>query len=337
MEQDLPRVLQELEWVVPFKSASVYNALRGGERALSGLEIRPKIHPITVHKMVGDQEGANAEQIANDWETILKWNLERAANRRGNLGASMVWNSLVYDEIALSLIHLPTQIQLLDGLGVGTNRHKAAMRNGDFAPKLMDPKGVHVRYSDYMPEEVLEVSILTAQQLVQRWGRGAKRIEDLIAGDPMHAAEKYAVADYKSLEDRVVWAAPGDNEGAVLDGGETLLSVANEWPFLNTVTVVGGTITEDKPEYQRKPLLFPVVKARMWLVTNIIGTLMTSQALAEGNEPLHLFQGIGAEEVLLDLSEPGGKIVLPTTLIDYERLARSDVDPGLRQMLDRYE
>ena len=290
-----------------------------------------------MHRVIENDQSLQADALANTWETVLKWNLERAAARRGNLGSSMVLNALVYDEIALSLIHLPTQIELLGGLGIKTNRHKAAMRYGDFAPKLMDPKSVHVRYSDYMPEETLTSSVMTAQQVVDRWGNGARQIQEIIAGNPEHRDEPYVVADYMSLEDRVVWASMGNTESAILDGGITLLSVPNEWPFLNTVTVVGGTITEDKPEYQRKPLLFPVVKARMWLVSNIIGTLMTSQALAEGNEPTSLFQGIGAEDILLDLTEPGGRINLPTTLINYERLVRQDVDPGLRNMLDRYE
>lgn len=336
MEQDLPAPLGELEWIVPFKSSSVFTALRGGQRALEGLEIRPKLHPLTVHKEAGTDQGSNAERIANRWETILKWNYERAARRRGDIGSSMIWNALVYDEIIAQLIHLPTQIAALSALKVNTNRHEAAMRNGDFAIKLHDAKQAHVTYSDYMTEEVLSVSIMTAQQLVNSYGTAAAQIEREIRGNPEKRDEPYAVADYLNYQDHVIWTAPGDGEEAILDGGIELMKDPNPWPFLNYVAVAGGTVTEDLPEFQRKPMVFPVVKAQMWLVVNIIGTLMTSQAIAEGNEPAHLFQGVGADRIFLDLSEPGGRIDIPTNLIQYKQLERQGVDVGLREMLDRY-
>ena len=337
LDQDLPLPLQELEWIVPFKSAAVYNALRGGERALSGLDIRPKIHPLTVYLAAGSDVGAEAERVANNWETVLKWNWQRAANRRGNMAASMIWNALVYDEVVQQVIHLPTQMKILDDMGVATNRHKAAMRYGQFALRLLDPKLVHISYSDYMPEEALESTVMTAAQVVQAYGKRAAQIQEKISADQQHREAKYVVASYTNYEQRLVWAVEGDTEENITEGGIELINVANEWPFLNYACAVGGTITEGRPEYQRKPLLFPVVKARMWLVANVIGTLMTSQALAEGNEPTHLFKGVGAENIYLDLSEPGGRIDIPTTLINYERLRRADVDPGLQNMLNRYE
>ena len=337
IEQDLPSPLDELEWVVPFKSAAVYNALRGGERALSGLDIRPSLHPLTVQKAAGVDEGDAAEQTVSKWEQILKWNYDRAAARRGNLGPSMIWNALVYDEIVLQLIHLPTQIAILDQLQVNTNRHEAALRYGQFVIKLHDAKGVHVTYSDYMPEQVMGSSVMTASQLVNNFGNGAKEVADKIAGDPEYADTPYVVGDYTDYETHFIWATEGNTESALLDGGFTIMSEENEWPFLNYVAVSGGTITEEKPEFQRKPLVFPVVKAQMWLITNIIGTLMTSQAIAEGNSPTHLFEGVGAENILLDLTEPGGRIDIPNSLVSYEQLSRLQVDPGLREMLDRYE
>jgi hypothetical protein len=337
LDYELPLPLRELEWVLPFKSAAVYNALRGGERALSGLDIRPKLHPTAVYRAAGSDRGAKAEEMTNVWETVLRWNFERAAARRGNTVASMIWNALVYDEVVSNLIHLPTQINVLRNIGVDTHRHEAAMRYGPFALRLLDPKSVHVRYSDYMAEEALETSVMTAQDVVQSYGTQARALQEIIAADPEHAWEKYVVARYLNYEDSVSWYAPGDNEQAVLDGGSELMVARNEWPFLSYMCTAGGTITESAPEYQRKPLLFPVVKAQMWLVANVIGTLLSSQAVAEGNEPVHLFQGVGAENILLDLSEPGGRIDIPSGLVSYQRLQRSDVDPGLRELLNRHE
>jgi hypothetical protein len=159
--------LDELEWVIPYKSTVVYNALRGGERALTQLDVRPNVHPNAVHKVTkGIIKGPQAEAETTRWEENLKYNFRQASRRRSNLSGSLVWNALVYDEIVGQLIHLPTQIESLGALEANTMRQQAALRNGDFAIKLVDPKTVHGRFSQYQLEEVVEITIQTARQVV---------------------------------------------------------------------------------------------------------------------------------------------------------------------------
>jgi len=83
LRHTLPEPLDQLEWVIPYKSAVPFVALKGGTQALSGLRIRPSIHPITTRKVKGSD--ATADQIANYWETVLEWELGRAM-RRGPAG-----------------------------------------------------------------------------------------------------------------------------------------------------------------------------------------------------------------------------------------------------------
>ena len=115
----LPEPLDSLEYVIPFRSAVPFSALKGGTRALSGLEIRPNIHPITVYKVDSDQ---TAEQVASNCETVLKWELGRAMRRQPNFQRTVIWNALVYDEIHGQVIHIPTQIKSLEAIGAPPRR-----------------------------------------------------------------------------------------------------------------------------------------------------------------------------------------------------------------------
>lgn len=333
----LPEPLDRLNWVIPFKSTMPFVALRGGTRALSGLRIRPTIHPITVGKVVS--EDATKEQVANYWETVLEWELGRAMRRVPNFQESVIWNSLVYDEICAQIIHLPTQIENLKTIDADTARHESALTYGNFAIRVVDPKTVHSRWSDYMLEAVANITVMNAQKIVDFWGeRRAKEIAKRIKDDPAHAFESYVHVDYFDLESRAVWVVKGDNEEVVKQGaGDMIVEPSkNPYPFIPWAISIGGTNTEAAIEHRRKPLLYPVIQAEQWLITNIVGTLGLSQAVAESNAPLHELHGSGAQNILIDHRRPGG-VIYTAQHQTYQRLQRGDIDPGIQTMLAKYE
>lgn len=335
----LPEPLDMMPWVVPYKSSVPFVALKGGTRALSSLEERVNIHPITVSKVVDDDTSILAEQTANNWENALKWELRRTTQRMPGFRASVIWNSLVYDEIAGTLIHLPTQIKSLKALERDTTRHEAALRHGPFAPKLYDPKEVHSYYSDYMMEAMLLVKVLTAQKIVDFWGpKQAKAIAARIEDDPKHAFRPYMIADLHTLDDRCVWAQEGDMEDLIQVGqGEEILEpVENKYPYLPWAHVIGGTNTEKNLAHRRKPLLYPVVMAEQWFIANVTGTLGLSQAISEANAPLHEIHGSGGQNVRIDHREPGG-IIYTQQHQTYQRLQRGDIDPAIQGFLEKFE
>ena len=339
LNYQLPEPLDLMKWVVPYKSSVPYVALKGGTRALSSLDERLNIHPITVSKIIGDDTSIVAEQLANNWETALKWSLRRATQRMPNFRASTIWNSLVYDEIIGTMIHLPTQIKSLKALERDTVRHEAALRYGTFAPKLFDPKEVHTYYSDYMMEAVCLIKVMTAQKILDFWGPvQAKDIAARIKADDKHAFREYLLVDVHTLEDRCVWAQEGDLEELVQVGAgdEILAPVENKDPFLPWAHVIGGTNTEKNIAHRRKPLLYPVVMAEQWFIANVTGTLGLSQGIAEANAPLHEVHGSGGQNVRIDHSEPGGVIYTQQNQT-YQRLQRGDIDPAIQGFLDRFE
>lgn len=335
----LPEPLDAMQWVVPYKSAVPYIALKGGTRALSALDERLNIHPITVQKIAGDDDSIIAEQTANQWETVLKWELRRATLRAPNFRPSTIWNSLVYDEIASTIIHLPTQIKGLKALERDTTRQEAARMYGNFAVKQHDPKQVHTYYSDYMLEAFLLVTVMEAQKIVDFWGpKLAGDIAYRVEQDPKHAFRKYCLADLQTLDYRNVWATEGDDETLIKSGaGDPILEMyENDNKFIPVAHVVGGTNTEVKEEHRRKPLLYPVVMAEQWFIANVMGTLGISQAISEANAPLHEIHGSGGHNVRIDHTEPGG-IIHTQQHQTYNRLQRGDIDPAIQGFLERFE
>lgn len=334
----LPEPLDMLKWVVPYRSTLPYDSLRGGTKALTNLIVRPKIHPLTVHKANLGIDTLNSQELANIWETVLTWQFGRATRRTANFNPSVIWNALVYDELAAQVIHLPTQINALKAFGMDTKRQEAARRYGDFAIKLVDVKGVACRYSDYMLEEVLHTSQMTAQQIVDFFGpETAKDLYRKIQEDVGHANRPYVLMDFWNLDTHAIWYSEGEGTSKERVGvGDPLFIMENPDPFVPWAIKIGGTVTEADPAHQRKPLLYPVVMAEKWLHTNILGTLGLSQGISEANSPLHHVGGSGGQNVLIDHTEPGGVIYTQQHQI-YEKVRRENLDPALRELLVRYE
>ncbi|MHC4619663.1 MAG: hypothetical protein ACYTEQ_18100, partial [Planctomycetota bacterium] len=286
----------------------------------------------------------DARELANTWERVLQWELNRSARRRRNLRADLIWSAAVYDEIAIQITHIPTQFKLA---GTTPSRKRAALRYGDWAFRVVDPQEVFVRYSEYMPESVLYASVKTAQQLVDAWPKTSKEIAAEIQKDPKAANEKYIEFDMVDHEGgRSVWYIKGHtvNELDSADGYYLMkpqpwlkvIDTQDQVPFLNWVCVAGGTTVEALPEFQRKPLLYPIVRANLWSATNMMGAILMSKALATAAAPEHVLYGPGADQIDIDYTVPGGKIVMPTkTLHEYQPAPQRGLDPSLTEGYDR--
>ena len=338
LEYVLPERLGKLDWIIPCISTSPNDSLRGVTRALSNLEESLDIDPVTVMKAVGgdDDEGVEAKRKANDWEKAMQWELGRSAKRKRNLRADIIWNAAVYDEVIMQLIHLPTQFKLSKP---SLARKRAALRFGDWAIRIADPRGIYVDYSDYMPERVLCITIRTAQELLDIWGeKNLGELAKRVKKEESHKQELYVEYDMVDHEDgRKVWYHAGEKPEMGMDGNYILkpqpwLKDKNgeQVPFLPWVCVAGGE--------ERKPLLFSVKKAGLWETTNILKTIVMSKAIATAASPEHLFIGPGSEDMAVSYTIPGGSISLPTkALHGYEKLPDSRLDPQLTEGVDRSE
>ena len=90
IDYQLPAPLSTFEYIRPFRSTKPYNSLRGARNALSNLDEDLHIHPITVAKVTGDDDSKASKELANRWETVLKWQMQKANVRKGNLRGDIV-------------------------------------------------------------------------------------------------------------------------------------------------------------------------------------------------------------------------------------------------------
>lgn len=340
----LPDPIRDWEWIRPIISTAPYDALRGVTRALSNLDEKVNIHPACVLKALGGQatdSSQAARELANEWESILEWQSRRASKRRQAFRSSIVYSAALYHEVVGRLIHVPTQLELT---GASESRSKAALRFGDWAIQLVDPKTVSIEYSEYMPERVVSAQVRIAQEIVDFWGDRASLIRDKIIEDPEHASMEYVEFDYTDIENRMVWAVEGSSETSVEQEGFMILE-PEPWhkdlsgdpvPFIPWIAVAGGIDVDMAPEHQRKPLLYPVYQAEQWAINNIFGTILMSKALSEAGAPRDVIQGPGSDDVEIEYDGPAGRVNL-TQFQQYERIQNLGLDPSLREVFDRLE
>jgi len=339
LEWDLPAGLPD--WARPFKTTAPFDAVKAGVRVLSGLEEDITIDPFGFEEFdVADLSGAQTK--ANDWEVALKWQMDKAARRRAILRQDVTRSALLYDEIVGQVVHLPTQIKLIKKLGGNTNRQAAALRHGDFAILLRNPQQVYTKYSDYMLEAVLYAAVKTPEQIQMFWNNDelGKLIED------EEAAKKWIVFDYVDYGRRVVFCWPGehihrntlgtniDEEGEAQHPAIELLNEPWELDFLPWAAVVGGTMLDSAPDKSRFPLLYGILNADQWNNTNILGTLVLSEAIAEAARPDVARSGIQPDSVTADYGEVGGTWDVPAGH-EVTPMPQMGLDPALREALDR--
>lgn len=336
VDYQLPPPLQALEHIRPFRSTKPYNSLRGARNALSNLEEDLHIHPITVSKAIGDDDSKAAAELANRWETVLRWQMRKANVRKGNLRADIVWSAALYDEIVNQGIHLTTQFKAKD-----TNQWRvdAAYRHGDWAFPIANPQTIYVDYSDYMNERTLSVSIKSASEMLWSWPDAP----DISVEKRADREKTYVEYDFVDQDGRIVWYHEGpqadpEDPGTVVMGPEPWLKDldGNQVPFLPWITTVGGTFVDLDPQHQRKPMLYPILQSEQWAMANIAGTLAFSEQLATASQPKAVVTGPGADQVAVDYTDPAHIIRLMTGQ-NYQQLVSQGLDRAMMDIVDRHE
>jgi len=350
LDYQLPSPLREIEHIRSVIDTSPYDAKRGVTRALSNLGRSINVHPITVLKAVeGDDDSKAAKLKANEWETTLKWVLDKISRRKAAMDDSVIDSAATYHEIVAQVIHVPTQFKLM---GAVASRKMAALRLGDWAFRLVNPQTVDVDYSDYMPERVCFRSKKTAREIVDFWGDAASAIQAKINREQDYAEEVLVEIDYVDYEDRMVWIveenADEDDEGIIILGPEPWLTHGGKMvdgkmvggepvPFLPLVAVASGTDIDIAPEHQRKPLFYPIVQAEQWANANIIGSIAMSKPVMQAFQPDGIVTSPRGEDgPVMDWDDPAALMrLMPGET--YEQLRQKGLDPALTEALDRYK
>jgi hypothetical protein len=310
-EWQLPKEISTLRWIHKVVSTDPHDALRAGVRVLSSVGPRIKVLPLR-----GGEEG----QASTDrMERALGWLFHQANRRRqSTVLRDVVLSALLYDEVIAQVVYLPYQIEALKAAGADTQQMEMASRSGPFAILVRNPRHVHVRYSDWMPEAVLHKRVMPVEEVTQFWGKQAERIRQAVK-DEKDAVLRFAtVYDYMDLDCRVVWAYLHEGGDLVLPGaaleGEyhavEIMRAEHQLGFLPWVAKVGGTTLPENSAHQRVPMLYSVFQAGQWDTLNILETLLTSEVIAYASAPRLKVEG-PTDHVEVDYGEPGRMAYVP--------------------------
>lgn len=306
----LPAPLSGLKWIHKVISTDPHDALRAGTRTLSSVEPRIKVQPL----------GPNpaARKHADKLERFLGWHFRQAnRRRRANVLRDIVLSALLYDEIVAQVVYLPYQQRALKAFGADTLRLDAAKRFGPYAILVRNPRTVHVRYSDWMPEAVLLKRVLPLQEALDFWGTQAAPLAQAAQKKHNRGLQYVTVYDYMDIKNRAVWALLQPDavtlSPALPEGKHPAIQIMRQehkLGFLPWVARVGGTTLTDQPAHQRIPLLYSVYQSGQWDTQNILETLMTSETIAYASAPRLKIDG-PTDQINIDYGEPGRTAHVP--------------------------
>ena len=326
----LPNEVSNLRWIHKVVSTDPHDAVRAGARVLSAVEPRIKLHPTAPNEDTRE----NADRI----ERALQWHFRNASRRRrANVVRDVVLSALLYDEVVAQVVYLPHQIDAVEAFKGNTKRLEAARRFGPFAILVRNPRDIHVRYSDWMPEAVLLKKVQPASEVIDFWGSRAGKLKGFLAKRENRDLDHVTVYDYMDLDVRVVWAV-GQEGGqstadADSDDGIAILKEKHELGFLPWVARVGGSTLENDPGHQRIPLLYSVYQAKQWDTQNVLETLMASEVIAYAAAPRLKIEG-PSDNIEVDYGEPGRPAYVPPGH-ELNPLAPPGLDKSLAVISDR--
>ncbi len=297
---NLPDEVKQMPWIRKVISSDPENALKTGDRILSTLPMSIRYQPIA--------PGLENKKRANMIENILKWQVKSANRRKGKgIESDVARSALTYDAVAMQVIDLDYQIEQKMTLQADAKREKAARRYSRFLTKIYNPRFVHVRYSDLMPEAVLLVQYKHAQQVIDEWGDKAKDIPGMAdLASRSHDDDWVTYYDYWDYYTRAAWLQEGImvtpeitmSMDYVLDVGDS------PTPFLPWVCLMGGSELEDDPEHKYQPLLYSVYTSGAWETQNIVKTLAVSEAIALSGSPRFVDEGPTQQEADIEYMSP---------------------------------
>ena len=311
----LPTGIAEIQWIHKVVNTGPHDAIAAAVRVIAGGKVRPRITPLMA-------DVANRER-ANEIERILSYNLLRANDRRpATVQADMMQSACTYATIAAQVVDVGWQLEQTKKLGGNTRRWEAAKRYGRFMVNTFNPRDVHVRYSNYMPEAVLLYQMRSAQSIKDEWGIKGEQITKLI-----EANQALLYYDYMDYDIRAVWAEP---QGGAKDADriKIISPTPHEMPFLPWVALMGGSTLESDPEHAYHSLLYSVYQSGQWVTQNVVDTLRVSEAIANFAKPRLSQEGPNENVAKIDAGDPSRIAMVPagSTL---KELPANMLDPAL--------
>jgi hypothetical protein len=209
-------------------------------------------------------------------------------------------------------------------------RVKQILRSRNFRWNVHNPSSVHARESDDILECVVNTDVLTAQQLIDRYGMDNPGIREMLSQmdvkDPDALNQtRYSLYDLTDWDARVIWIS--NNGGATYLNREAptgieIMRKDRSLPFLPWVFV-------DLEE----PLLKQMVQADLWQTVNVLRTMQYSKAVDMAAHPEYWIQTPDGtlRGVSIDQSNPNQPLVTGPG-VNVNKLQPPMLDPQLSNM-----
>jgi hypothetical protein len=307
---------------------SPHDALKSGVAILSTSMPHWEVQPM--------QDNEAERQRVEDLAYAIAFNFRRM-NQRGKstVLSDMVMSCLRYDSLALWLDYLPYQFK---GKSL-TLRQKHALRRGDFAALVKNPRTVHIQDDAYGPNTVLLTENVTAKEVVSKWGIRAIDIETALNNMKDTGVQRFVYNELMLYENdqikRVIWGSfSGTDDYTNQQKSEfVIMNEKVETPFMPWIVAVGGSNLESESEYSVHPMLGSLYKTHKWEDLNSYQSILQSEIMKYGRSPRIKTTTPSGDGVLIDYED--GTTLMLRNGETAEPFQPTPIDPNIGSLVDR--
>lgn len=252
--------------------------------------------------------------------------IEKAAAAMWYMAGRIRQNPIHYDAVTSAILFGEMHIgvtatqdlaeQARGGSKAAQLRAERAAEQTPFVFETYRPQTGYPEYDNLGMAAYYRKAQVKAGEVLDRWGKAA-----LSRLDPQKRFDLIDYCDYWDNELHVTWIEGHDRPLMMQKHNLPCIPIAAQ--------IIDGSMIHTKPEQQRQPLLYGLLKSGLWNRQNLELTLIYTLALAIGSNPMFIWETMNPEgELDIDYSTIGGRIKLQKGE-SYGPLAKQVIDPSL--------
>lgn len=313
----MPPELTALPWIQDrkFVSTAPGDAINAAVRTFAARLPDISIQPLS--------EAPEEYERVDTLEEVMKWEFSRMnAVGRKSPHWKIVEYAMKYCAVAIETTYLPVFYKGREN----EPRVKEILRSHCFRWNVHDPTNIHVRESDDTLEAVVNCYVMTAQEIIDKFGVDNPGVQKMLEGieDDPHALNQttFSFYDYTDWEARCQWIAPNGGSFSInRDAPDGIELMRKE----RTVSFLPWVFIDNE-----EPLLRQMVDAGLWENVNILRAMQFSKAVDMAAHPEYWIRTPDGtlRSVSIDSSNPNQPIVTGPG-VDISKLPPPGLDPQL--------
>lgn len=307
-----PGDLSNLDWFIPRADSRPHDAVKIASQVLSTLEPKITYQPLNPNP-------ANKAR-ANEKEQMLKWwTMSGMKRTKASQLSDLVMSAIMYDTIAIQVVHLGYQAKVLQTHKVGSARMRNWRRYGPFAFRMLHPSCAYPIETEFGLDGMLSVTVQPLSKVKAFWGERAAAIVAEVEKDSKDPFQQITVFDYMDPETRAVWAVRGAVSGEQgtktanqKDTFQILEPTEHGLQFFPWIYRSQATNMASAQERRILPLLYSAHQFDHYNTSSLLRSLVISDAIATFAQPRRVVTGATPELAVEDDYEgvPGGETLV---------------------------